>query len=151
MPLILVLSGPNLNMLGVRDPALYGSHTLKDIEAMCADKCRALGFDLDFRQSNHEGELVTWIQEARESIAGLVINAGAYTHTSLAIHDALELLAPVPIIEVHLSDPKQREEFRHFSYIESLAADRICGQKAQGYVIALDRLAALLSPKPNLL
>jgi 3-dehydroquinate dehydratase-2 len=144
MPLILILNGPNLNMLGVRDPAIYGPHTLKDIEAMCAEKCRDLGFELDFRQSNHEGELVTWIQEARETIAGLVINAGAYTHTSLAIHDALELLSPVPIIEVHLSDPKRREAFRHFSYIESLAADHICGQGAGGYLIALDRLFALL-------
>lgn len=114
-----------------------------------AEKCRALGFDLDFRQSNRRRRIGDINTRAAKSIAGLVINAGAYTHTSLAIHDALELLAPVPIIEVHLSDPKQREEFRHFSYIESLAADRICGQKAQGYVIALDRLAALLSLKPR--
>lgn len=143
-PTILILNGPNLNLLGVREPSIYGPHTLKDIEAMCAEKCKDLGFALDFRQSNHEGELVTWIQEARETIAGLVINAAAYTHTSLAIHDALKMIAPVPIIEVHLSDPKQRESFRHFSYIESLAADHICGQGAQGYLIALDKLSGLL-------
>lgn len=137
---ILILNGPNLNMLGVRNPALYGSNTLADIEAMCLEKGAALYQTIDFRQSNHEGELVTWIQQARGQIDGLIINAGAYTHTSLAIHDALELV-DAPIVEVHLSDPKQREEFRHFSYVERLAAHTIAGRGAQGYLDALEFLA----------
>ena len=137
MKTILLINGPNLNMLGVRDPALYGSDTLADIEGMCRDKGSQLGFEVVCRQSNHEGEIVTWIQQARGTIDGLIINAGAYTHTSLAIHDALELLG-APIVEVHITDPKKREPFRHHSYIEPLAALTIAGKGARGYIEALE-------------
>lgn len=130
-------------MLGLREPAIYGSETLDDIRALCLSAGARLGFSIDFRQSNHEGELVTWIQQARGRIGGLLINAAAYTHTSVAIHDALRLL-DVPIIEVHLSDPKKRETFRHFSYVESLAAAVVSGQGAKGYVLALERLFEIL-------
>lgn len=140
---ILILNGPNLNLLGTREPEIYGHDTLADIEAMCATKASALGQDIDFRQSNHEGEIVEWIQGARNTANGVIINAAAYTHTSVAIHDALKNLS-CPIIEVHLSDPKSREEFRHKSYIEPLAAEVITGQGAQGYVLALEKLAQVL-------
>ncbi len=144
MSKILILNGPNLNMLGLREPEIYGHDTLADIEDWCRAKGDALGFEIDFRQSNHEGELVDWIQEAMGKVDGVVINAGAYTHTSLAIHDALKLL-DVPIIEVHISDPKKREAFRHFSYIEPLAAETIAGKGGQGYVLALESLSTKLS------
>ena len=140
---ILILNGPNLNMLGVREPHIYGYQTLKDIETLCRAEADRHGFATDFRQSNHEGELVTWVQEARGTIIGLIINAGAYTHTSLAIHDALKLL-DVPIIEVHLSDPEEREAFRHFSYIAPVAARIIKGKGPQGYAEAVAVLSALL-------
>ncbi len=140
---ILILNGPNLNMLGVREPHIYGHQTLDDIKAMCVERAGDYAMNIDFRQSNHEGELVTWIQDERLSISGLIINAGAYTHTSLAIHDALKLL-DVPIIEVHLSDPEAREEFRHFSYISPVAAKIIKGKGAQGYVEALEALSTLM-------
>lgn len=137
MKTILILNGPNLNMLGRREPAIYGADTLADIRALCENRASQLGLEIDFRQSNHEGELVTWIQEALNKIDGLIINAGAYTHTSVAIHDALRLL-DAPIVEVHLSDPKKREAFRHHSYIEPLAAKVIAGKGAQGYIDALE-------------
>ena len=140
---ILVLLGPNLNMLGVRDPSLYGHETMADIKALCERDAAQHNFTIDFRQSNHEGELVTWIQEERLNIAALIINAGAYTHTSLAIHDALELL-DVPIVEVHHSDPEAREEFRHFSYIARLAQKVIKGKKSAGYTEAIAYLAESL-------
>lgn len=140
MKKILILNGPNLNMLGRREPEIYGSATLSDIEAMCREAGERLGFGIDFRQSNHEGVLIDWIQEALDKIDGLVINAGAFTHTSLAIHDALKLLA-VPVIEVHISDPKKREPFRHFSFIEPVAVQTIAGHGAKGYVMALEALA----------
>ena len=143
MTKILILNGPNLNMLGTREPEIYGHQTLDDIETQCAKKAKSLGFDIDFRQSNHEGELVTWIQETCEAIDGVIINAAAYTHTSVAIHDALKLL-DCPIIEVHLSNPKEREEFRHFSYIESVATAVIMGHGAEGYQMALDELKKVL-------
>lgn len=141
---ILVLNGPNLNMLGQREPEIYGTHTLTDIRVLCEDKAHALGLSVDFRQSNHEGELVTWIQEALGKARGIIINAGAYTHTSLAIHDALKLHS-VPIIEVHLSNPKEREAFRHHSYIEPLATAVFAGKGAQGYVLAIEALAGKLA------
>ena len=144
MSAILILNGPNLNMLGARDPAIYGTQTLADIEALCREKGASHGFSIDFRQSNHEGELVDWIQQEKDNIAALIINAGAYTHTSLAIHDALELVGG-PVIEVHLSDPKKREPFRHHSYIEPLAAAVFAGHGAQSYARALDYLAEKLS------
>ncbi len=135
----LILNGPNLNMLGLREPEIYGRETLDDIRALCEGKAKELDCAIGFRQSNHEGELVTWIQEARGHFHGLIINAGAYTHTSVAIHDALRLLY-VPIVEVHLSDPKTREAFRHISYIEPLAARVIAGKGSAGYIEALEFL-----------
>ncbi len=141
---ILVLNGPNLNLLGVREPSIYGHQTLQDIKILCIEKAGEYAMTIDFRQSNHEGELVTWIQEERENIIGLIINAGAYTHTSLAIHDALKLLDGVPVIEVHLSDPETREEFRHFSYIRPMAARVIKGKGAVGYVEAIEALSTLV-------
>jgi 3-dehydroquinate dehydratase-2 len=136
MPQILILNGPNLNMLGRREPEIYGTQTLDDIHALCKRTADALDITINFRQSNHEGELVGWIQEALDKIDGIVINAAAYTHTSVAIHDALKLHS-VPVVEVHLSNPKTREPFRHHSYIEPLAATVIAGKGAEGYVEAI--------------
>ncbi|MDP6388308.1 MAG: type II 3-dehydroquinate dehydratase [Alphaproteobacteria bacterium] len=143
-PGVLVLNGPNLNMLGVREPDIYGSETLDDIEAACTAEGEALGLAVDFRQSNDEGELVTWIQEAHENHAGIVINAGAFTHTSVALLDALSLVEP-PVIEVHLSNIFAREEFRHHSYISPVAAGVICGFGAKGYILALQAMAPLVN------
>lgn len=140
---ILVLNGPNLNMLGVREPHIYGHDTLDDIHALCQKLCEKHAMRLDFRQSNFEGELVNWIQGAIQGVDGVIINAAAYTHTSIAIHDALKLLC-VPVIEVHLSNPKERETFRHHSYIEPVAAAVFAGHGAKGYELALDKMAKLL-------
>jgi 3-dehydroquinate dehydratase-2 len=141
---VLILNGPNLNMLGLREPEIYGRQTLAEIEAACQARAKALGLDLSFRQSNSEGELVAWLQEARDSQDGVIINAGALTHTSVALLDALKLLE-VPIIELHLSNIFTRENFRHQSYI-SLAADGvICGFGAPGYELALDAMNRLLT------
>lgn len=126
-------------MLGRREPEIYGSQTLSDIEAICREKAATADMQIDFRQSNHEGELVTWIQEAVDKIDALIINAAAYTHTSVAIHDALKLLS-CPIIEVHLSDPETREDFRHFSYIASVATHVVKGHGAQGYLMAMEKV-----------
>lgn len=139
-PKVLVLNGPNLNTLGTREPEIYGSQTLADIELMVKDHAHALGLVVDFRQSNHEGELVTWIQEARLTANALIINAGAYTHTSIAILDALQLFKG-PIIEVHLSNIFRREAFRHHSYISGAVLGVICGLGAKGYLLALDAVA----------
>lgn len=136
---ILILNGPNANMWGIREPEIYGHYTLDDIQGMCLEKAESFGFSIDFRQSNYEGELVTWIQEEMNNIAGLIINACAYTHSSIAIHDALKLLS-APIIEVHMSNPKEREPFRHVSYIEPLAAKTITGKGPQGYIEALEAM-----------
>ncbi|MDB2682872.1 type II 3-dehydroquinate dehydratase [Alphaproteobacteria bacterium] len=143
MKKILILNGPNLNLLGLREPEIYGDQTLLDVEELCREKAVDLGFKIEFRQSNHEGELVDWIQDARGIFSGVIINAGAYTHTSLAIHDALRIL-DVPVIEVHISDPKKREEFRHFSYIEPIAHRHFVGMGTNGYLMALDSLRELL-------
>jgi 3-dehydroquinate dehydratase-2 len=140
---ILVLNGPNLNMLGMREPAVYGSATLADIEAACVRHGEDIGLAVTCRQSNHEGELVTWIQEARGSQDGIVLNAGAYTHTSIAIPDALAA-AEVPFIELHLSNVFAREEFRHHSWLSPLAKGVICGFGAKGYSLALDAMAEIL-------
>ncbi|UUX49171.1 type II 3-dehydroquinate dehydratase [Nisaea acidiphila] len=142
-PEILILNGPNLNMLGTREPEVYGAETLDDIEAMCAEHAAALDLSVDFRQSNFEGEMVTIIQQARDNAAGIIINAGAYTHTSVAIHDALRV-AELPVIEVHLSNIHRREEFRHHSYISAVAEGIIVGLGSQGYTLALDAMARLL-------
>jgi len=140
---ILVLNGPNLNMLGTREPGTYGSQTLADIEALCRKEGGALGLAVDFRQSNHEGELVTWIQEALGSADAIVINPAAYSHTSVAIHDALRAVA-LPVVEVHLSNIHTREPFRHHSYVSSVAKGVICGFGATGYRLALIALAGEL-------
>ena len=137
---IFILNGPNLNLLGVRQPEIYGSETLADIEALCADRAAALGLEIDFRQSNIEGELVGWIQEARDGAAGIIINAAAYTHTSIAILDALKAV-DVPVIEVHLSNVFAREDFRHHSYVSLAATGVICGLGSAGYLLALEALA----------
>lgn len=143
MKKILILNGPNLNMLGLREPEIYGTQTLQDIEDLCFEKAHLLDLKIDFRQTNHEGQLVDWIQEARGVFHGVLINAAAYTHTSVAIHDALKLLQ-CPIIEVHLSDPKVREDFRHLSYIEPVASAVVSGLGAQSYSVAIEKCADLL-------
>ncbi|MEQ1890697.1 MAG: type II 3-dehydroquinate dehydratase [Alphaproteobacteria bacterium] len=142
--LILVLNGPNLNLLGAREPEIYGTTTLDDIHQSMKMSASARGWQLDFRQSNHEGELVDWIQQGRESASAIIINAGAYTHTSVAILDALRAFEK-PIVEVHLSNLFQRETFRHHSYITPAALGLICGFGARGYILALDALADVLS------
>ena len=142
-PDILVLNGPNLNMLGVREPSIYGSDTLDDIQSMCQVRAEALGLGVDFRQSNFEGELVTIIQQARDTHAGIIINAGAYTHTSVAIRDALSL-AELPAIELHLSNTHRREAFRHHSYLSGVVDGVIGGFGAHGYVLALEAMARLV-------
>jgi 3-dehydroquinate dehydratase-2 len=145
-PTVLILNGPNLNMLGTREPEIYGRETLADIEAACRGQAEALALAVDFRQSNEEAELVTWIQEARGTVAGLIINAGAYTHTSIAILDALRM-CEVPVIEVHLSNPFRREPFRHTSYISQAARGVICGLGGHGYVLAIDAMAHILGTR----
>jgi 3-dehydroquinate dehydratase-2 len=137
---VLVLNGPNLNMLGTREPEIYGTQTLADIEAMVKERAKGLGLTVDFRQSNLEGELVTWIQDARVSSQAIIINAGAFTHTSVAILDALQAFKG-PIVEVHLSNIFKREAFRHHSYISGVALGVICGFGAHGYLLALDAVA----------
>lgn len=144
---IFVLNGPNLNLIGVREPAIYGAETLADIRRRTETRAEALGYKVDFRQSNGEGTLVDWIQEAREGAAGIVINAGAYTHTSIAILDALNA-AGRPTIEVHLSNIFRREPFRHTSYVTPAAHGLICGFGPKGYELAIDAMADLLS-KPT--
>ncbi|SEH26232.1 type II 3-dehydroquinate dehydratase [Magnetospirillum fulvum] len=142
-PVISILNGPNLNMLGTRQPELYGRETLSDIETLCRGHAATRGMTVEFRQSNYEGELVTWIQETRGRAAGLILNAGAYTHTSVAILDAL-LAAEVPTVEVHLSNIHQRDSFRHHSYVAQAAKGMICGFGSHGYILALDALARLI-------
>jgi 3-dehydroquinate dehydratase-2 len=143
---IFVLNGPNLNRLGTREPEIYGATTLADIESMCMTKASELGATLTFRQSNHEGDLVDWIQEAADKNAGLVINPAAYTHTSVALQDAIKA-GGVPTVEVHLSNIHARESFRHKSYVSPVALGVICGLGAQGYLLALDALASHLEQK----
>lgn len=137
---ILVLNGPNLNMLGVREPAIYGSRTYSDLEAFIKCTAEGLGVSVEVRQSNHEGELVTWIQEARGAFDAIVINAAAYTHTSVAILDALKAVA-LPVVEVHLSDPMTREPFRHVSYVSFAAEAAFKGRGFESYSDALKHLA----------
>lgn len=140
---ITILNGPNLNLLGTREPEIYGTTTLEDIKAMCVEAARKLGYTIHFRQTNHEGQLIDWVQEAAEESAGIIINAAGYTHTSVALHDALKAVK-LPVIEVHISDPKTREPFRHHSYIEPVAKKTICGHGAKGYVLAIEALAELV-------
>jgi 3-dehydroquinate dehydratase II len=143
VPTIFILNGPNLNLLGVREPAVYGYDTLGDIEERCSARATSLDLQIDFRQTNHEGQLVDWIQEARESADGIILNAGALTHTSVAVLDALSA-ADLPVIEVHLSNIFRRESFRHHSYVSLAATGVICGLGAQGYELALEALANLI-------
>lgn len=140
---VYVLNGPNLNMLGLRQPEIYGRETLADVEAICREAGARLGLNIVFRQSNIEGELVGWIHEARTEAAGIVINAGAYTHTSIALLDALSA-AEKPVVEVHLSNVYRRETFRHHSYISQAAKGVICGFGPKGYVLALEALADIV-------
>ncbi len=137
---VLVLNGPNLNMLGIREPAIYGAQTLSDIEALCRAEAERLGLEIAFRQSNHEGELVTWIQQALGAFEAIVINPAAYSHTSVAIHDALKAVG-LPVVEVHLSNIHGREPFRHHSFVSGIALGVICGFGASGYKLALAALA----------
>lgn len=138
-----VLNGPNLNLLGTREPEVYGTETMEDLRERCVAKAGGLGLDVTFRQSNAEGELVDWIQEARTHASGLIVNAGAYTHTSIAIFDALSA-CDVPIVEVHLSNIFAREPFRHQSYISKTAKGVICGFGGLGYELAIEALAAAI-------
>lgn len=133
-------------MLGQREPEIYGTQTLADIEILCEEKAKTCELNIDFKQSNSEGEIVTWIQNSINNIDGFIINAAAYTHTSVAIHDAIKLLS-VPVVEVHLSNPKEREKFRHLSYIEDLANIVIKGKGSQGYIGAIDFLSKELGTK----
>jgi 3-dehydroquinate dehydratase-2 len=140
---VFVLNGPNLNMLGLREPEIYGSDTLDDIANLLDDRARELGLAVDMRQSNHEGHLVDWIQEANATGAkAVLVNAGGFTHSSIAIHDAIKAVS-VPVIEVHLSNPHKREEFRHRSYIGMAAKGTVAGFGALSYLLALDAAAKL--------
>ena len=143
---VFILNGPNLNMLGKREPGIYGAQTLADIEAACVAEAKALGLTVDFRQTNVEGILVDWIQEAAEKARGIVINPGAYTHTSVALQDALRAAA-LPVIEVHLSNIFARESFRHHSFVSPVATGVICGLGPLGYTLALSALAGLVAGK----
>lgn len=142
-PRILVLNGPNLDILGRRDPAQYGTVTLAELESLVRETAGPLGLEVDFRQSNHEGELVTWLHEALDDHAGVVINPAAYAHTSVALHDAVEALT-VPVIEVHLSNVFKREPFRHVDHVATAATAVIEGAGADGYRLAVLHLGALL-------
>jgi len=146
-PLIAVLNGPNLNMLGLRQPHIYGRATLDDVEQLCAETAESLGFAIDFRQTNGEGELVTWVQECRARAAGIVINPAGYTTTSIALLDAL-LASELPVIEVHISNIHRREEFRHHSFVSKAAVGVICGLGVRGYALALQAMADLLEEAP---
>jgi 3-dehydroquinate dehydratase II len=139
MPLIYVLNGPNLNLLGTREPEIYGHTTLGDIKKQCVTRAKAKGFEIDFRQSNIEGEIVNAIHEARNAAKGIIINAGAYTHTSVALHDAIKAVG-LPAVEVHLSNVYKREPFRHHSYLSPASLGVICGFGAMSYELAIDGL-----------
>jgi len=140
---ILILNGPNLNLLGTREPEIYGRQTLAEIGAACEARARALGLEVEMRQSNSEGDLVGWVQEAAGRFAGIIINPAAYTHTSVAIPDALRFTG-LPVIEVHLSNIFRREPFRHHSYVSPAADGVLCGLGADGYVLALEAMAGLV-------
>lgn len=142
-PTVYVLNGPNLNLLGTREPAIYGHDTLADVEARVRARARELGLGIEFRQTNHEGVLVDWLHEAQAHGAkAVLLNAAAYTHTSIALLDAINAIA-VPVIEVHLSDPATREAFRHHSYVGMGAVAEVKGLGANSYLVALEKAAAL--------
>lgn len=140
---ILILNGPNLNLLGTRQPEVYGPTTLADIEKMCRDKAQQLGIEVTFQQSNHEGALIDAIHDARETCDAIILNAGAYTHTSIALMDAIKSVA-LPVVELHLSNIHQREDFRHLSYIAKAAVGQICGFGAAGYPLAIQAISDYL-------
>lgn len=147
MPSVLILNGPNLNLLGTREPGVYGAKTLDDVEALCRETGAALGLDVDFRQTNHEGVLVDWVQEAGAEqqagrLIGAVLNAGAYTHTSIALHDAIKG-SGLRVVELHISNVHAREEFRHHSYISAVAAGIVVGFGVEGYPLAMQGLHRL--------
>jgi len=151
MKKVLILNGPNLNLLGTREPAVYGKDTLADVGKLCADECARLGFESDFRQSNHEGELIDWIHAAGRDFAagtlvGVVFNAGAYTHTSIALHDAIKG-ANVPVVELHISNVHAREPFRHHSYLSPAAKAVMAGFGVAGYPLAIAGLARIAAAK----
>ena len=153
LPKILVLNGPNLNLLGTREPAVYGHTTLADVEALCRAAAAERGAAAECRQSNHEGVLIDWIHAAGAAhragtLAGIVFNAGAYTHTSVALHDAIKG-AGVPVVEVHISNVHAREEFRHHSFLSPIASAVVVGCGTQGYAFAIARIAALTSSGPD--
>lgn len=140
---VFVLNGPNLNLLGLREPEIYGSDTLDDIAGMLEDRARELGLAIDLRQSNHEGHLVDWLHEAQaEGARAVLLNAGAYTHTSIALHDAIKAVK-TPVIEVHLSNPHRREEFRHVSVVGQAARGTVAGFGALSYLVALEAAARI--------
>jgi len=143
MPSVLILNGPNLNLLGTRQPEVYGATTLADVESLCRDAAARLGLEIAFEQSNHEGVMIDLIHAAKGTHDALVINAGAYTHTSIALMDAVSSVE-LPMIEVHLSNIHAREEFRHTSYLSKVAVAMLCGFGAKGYVLALEALAERL-------
>ena len=140
---IAVLNGPNMNMLGLRQPELYGSATLDDVESLCAETADGLGLGIDFRQTNGEGELISWVHECRGRASGIVINPAGYTTTSIALMDAL-LASGLPVIEVHVTNIHRREEFRHHSYVSKVAVGVICGLGIRGYAHALRAMADIL-------
>jgi len=148
---IWVLNGPNLNLLGAREPGIYGASTLADVEQVCRSAAQPHGLDVDFRQSNHEGELIDWLHAAGAatpgSVVGIVLNAGAYTHTSVALHDAIKAIFP-PVIEVHLSNVHAREPFRHHSYLSPACAGIVVGFGVAGYAMAIDGLARAAAARP---
>lgn len=140
---IAVLNGPNLNLLGTREPDTYGTTSLEEINTLVIERARQQGMEIEFRQSNIEGELVDWVQSADKDCVGIILNAAAYTHTSIALHDAVAAI-DTPVIEVHLSNVFAREEYRHHSYISDVAAGVICGFGATGYMLAVDAIASML-------
>jgi 3-dehydroquinate dehydratase-2 len=146
LPLIAVLNGPNLNMLGLREPQLYGSATIDDVENLCAEAAEHLGLAIDFRQTNGEGELIGWVQECRNKAAGIVINPAGYTTSSIGLMDAL-LAVDLPTIEVHITNIHRREEFRQHSFVSKAATGVIAGLGVQGYALALQAIATILEDR----
>lgn len=145
-PTVMILNGPNLNMLGLREPKLYGSETLSDVEVACRERAVALGLAIEFRQSNHEGDLIDWIHEARGSADVIVINAGGLTHSSVALHDALKA-SDLPVIEVHMTNIHAREAFRHHSFVAPVAVGSICGFGIHSYLLAIEAAANLVDDR----
>ena len=144
---IFVLNGPNLNLLGTREPHIYGADSLDDVRKRCEARAATLGYAVVFRQSNREGELVDWLNEARTDASAVVLNAAAYSHTSIALYDAIKAMPAVPVVECHLSNPHAREAFRHHSYITPAAAGVIAGFGAQGYELAIEAAASLAATR----